>query len=59
MKYFRFIKSFFTFLGMQNDYLYPFEGQIFPDSCPFKKPHWWKTRVGLSTAWGIAKSIHF
>ena len=57
-KYFRAIKCFFKFLGMQNDYLYPFEGQINSDSCPFKKAHWYKTRIGFSTAWDIAKSIH-
>lgn len=56
-KYTSFIKSFFTFLGMQNDYLYPFEGQIHPDSCPYPKAHWWKTRMGIKTAYKLAKNI--
>lgn len=55
MKYYRFIKTFFSFLGSQNDYLYPFEGQINSGGCPYSKPHWYKTRIGLGTAWGIAK----
>ena len=57
-KYLRFIGCFFRFLGTQNDYLYPFEGQVNDDSCPYKKAHLWKTRIGFSTAWNIAKSIH-
>jgi hypothetical protein len=57
IKYYRFIKCFFSFLGTQNDYLYPFDGCVHPDSYPFQKPHLWKTRIGFSTAWSIAK-IH-
>lgn len=57
MKYIKFIQSFFRFLGTQNDYLFPFEGQINAESCPFQKPHWWKTRIGFSTAYRIAKSV--
>lgn len=57
-KYYRFIRCFFIFFGSQNDYLFPFEGQINPDSCPYPKPHWYKTRIGFQTAWNIAKSIH-
>jgi len=55
MKYIHFIRCYFSFLGMQNDYLYPFEGQINPESCPFKKPHLWKTRIGFKTAFEISK----
>ena len=58
MKYLKAIRCFFRFFGHQNDYLYPFEGQINGDSCPYKKPHLWKTRFGITTSWDIAKSIH-
>ncbi len=58
MKYYRFIRCFFKFFGSQNDYLYPFEGQVNGDSMPFKIPHWYKTRFGFNTAWSIAKCIH-
>lgn len=59
MKYiYNFLSTFFRFLGTQNDYLYPFEGQINGESCPYKKAHWYKTRIGFNTAWRIAKSIH-
>ena len=57
MKYFQFIRCFFKFLGTQNDYLYPFEGQVNADSCPYQKAHLWKTRIGFGTAWLIAKTI--
>lgn len=58
MKYYRFVRCFFSFVGSQNDYLYPFEGQINADSLPFQKPHLYKTRIGISTAWNLAKCIH-
>lgn len=58
MKYYRFIRCFFRFFGSQNDYLYPFKGQVNGDVLPFKKPHWYKTRIGFRTAWDIAKCIH-
>lgn len=57
MKCIIFFKLFFKYLGMQNDYLYPFEGQINVDVCPFKKSHWYKTRVGFNTAWLLAKLV--
>lgn len=57
MIYIKLIKTFFFYLGMQNDYLFPFEGQEFNNSCQFKKPHWYKTRIGFRTAWGLAKVI--
>ncbi len=58
MKLFRILRTFFRFFGTQNDYLYPFDGQINADSCPYKKAHWYKTRIGLRTAWDIAESVH-
>ena len=58
MKYYRFICGFFRYFGRQNDYLYPFDGQVNPESCPFKKPHLWKTRIGFNTAWSLAKLKH-
>lgn len=56
--YFRFWKTFFNFLGSQNDYLFPFEGQINPESCPYPKAHWYKTRIGFKTAYNIAKAVN-
>lgn len=56
-KYFNFIRCFLKFLGRQNDYLYPFEGQVNAEALPFKKAHWWKTRIGVGTAMDLAKSI--
>lgn len=53
----RFIKILFSWLGSQNDYLYPFKGQINLEGCPYPRPHWWKTRVGFRTAWGMAKLV--
>jgi hypothetical protein len=57
MRVLRFIKTFLSWLGSQNDYLYPFEGQINNEMCSFKKSHWWKTRIGFRTAWDMARTI--
>ena len=57
IKYFQFIRCFFRFLGSQNDYLFPFEGQHEPHGCPYNKPHWYKTRIGFDTAFNLAKTI--
>ena len=48
---------FFKFAGRQNDYLYPSLGQN-PEHYPFSKPHLWKTRIGIKTAWELAKIIN-
>lgn len=58
MRYFRLVKTFFYFLGMQNDYLFPAKGQDWDEHHQFKKPHWHKTRIGFGTAWGISKAVH-
>ena len=58
MKYIRFIRTFFNFFGTQNDFLYPFDGQINDECCQFKKSHWYKTRIGFTTAWKVAKTIN-
>lgn len=62
MKTLRFIRIFFKFLGMQNDYLYPngYQKEMcteYQDSFPFQKPHLWKTRFGFKTAWDLAKIL--
>ena len=58
MRVIKFIQTFFTFFGHQNDYCYPNEAT---KDCwyPFNKPHLWKTRFGFKTAWDIAKIAHF
>lgn len=48
MKELFFIYDFFSWFGLQNDYLYPHKNQI--GYTPFKKPHLWKTRFGFQTS---------
>lgn len=46
---FFFILFFFLEIGRQNDYMYIGNG------APFAGPHWWKTRVGVGTAYIYAR----
>ncbi len=52
------ILTFFEFFGSQNDYLFPWDGCLFPEHFPFQKPHLWKTRLGIKTSWDLARAIH-
>ena len=49
-----FIKIFFSHFGKQNYYAWDAEGN---DKDMPTKPHLWKTRIGFSTACGLAKII--
>lgn len=51
------LSTFFSFLGTQNDYLFPGPGRT-GTKYPFDKPHWWRTRIGFKTAWELTCIIY-
>jgi hypothetical protein len=58
MKLLLFIYNFFYWLGIQNDYNYPTDKNDI-GWYPFKKKHFWKTRIGFKTSFNLAKFITF